>query len=239
MTVDLARRSKLACRGRTTVRGVFVALFEEERRKRRSRFRDPGRRPARDAHGDRGALCGAANRTPGAFRDTGGPKIDGLGLHALSAAEIPRSRLDIARWPPIWRGHALRCEPAVVHREAVSLGGSLGREEATGRGVMYVMQEYSRDFGFRSQGWTRRHPGLRNVGSHLARLLHSEAGALVIAVSDVSGGIYNDKGWIFPACWRTPRRASRFPSGRTASALQMKSSGLFPASGWCLRHWAV
>jgi glutamate dehydrogenase (NAD(P)+) len=89
--------------------------------------------------------------------------------------------------------------PAVVTGKPVALGGSLGREEATGRGVMYVMQEYSRDFGIPLKGGRVVIQGFGNVGSHLARLLHSEAGALVIAVSDVSGGIYNDKGLDIPA----------------------------------------
>src|SRR5438093_3044322 len=88
--------------------------------------------------------------------------------------------------------------PAVVTGKPVSLGGSLGREEATGRGVMYVMQEYSRDFGVPLKGGRVVIQGFGNVGSHLARLLHSEAGALVIAVSDVSGGIYHDKGLDIP-----------------------------------------
>jgi glutamate dehydrogenase (NAD(P)+) len=70
----------------------------------------------------------------------------------------------------------------------------LGREEATGRGVMYVMQEYARDFGITLKGGRVVIQGFGNVGSHLARLLDSEAGAKVLAVSDVSGGVYNDGG---------------------------------------------
>src|SRR5437867_3910137 len=88
--------------------------------------------------------------------------------------------------------------PAVVTGKPVSLGGSLGREEATGRGVMYVMQEYARDFGIPIKAGRVVIQGFGNVGSHLARLLDAEAGATVIAVSDVSGGIYNDKGLDIP-----------------------------------------
>ncbi|MEX2155323.1 MAG: Glu/Leu/Phe/Val dehydrogenase dimerization domain-containing protein [Gemmatimonadales bacterium] len=84
--------------------------------------------------------------------------------------------------------------PAVVTGKPVSLGGSLGREEATGRGVMYVMQEYARDFGVPLKGGRVVIQGFGNVGSHLARLLDAEAGAKVVAVSDVEGGIYNDTG---------------------------------------------
>jgi glutamate dehydrogenase (NAD(P)+) len=89
--------------------------------------------------------------------------------------------------------------PAVVTGKPVALGGSLGREEATGRGVMYVMQEYARDFGIPLKDGRVVIQGFGNVGSHLARLLHAETGAKVVAVSDVSGGIFNDQGLDIPA----------------------------------------
>jgi glutamate dehydrogenase (NAD(P)+) len=88
--------------------------------------------------------------------------------------------------------------PAVVTGKPIALGGSLGREEATGRGVMYVMQEYARDFGIPIKGGRVVIQGFGNVGSHLARLVDSEAGATVVAVSDVLGGMYNDKGLDIP-----------------------------------------
>src|SRR3989475_2228447 len=88
--------------------------------------------------------------------------------------------------------------PAVVTGKPVALGGSLGREEATGRGVMYVMMEYARDFGIPLKGSRVVIQGFDNVGGHLARLLAAEAGAKIVAVSDVSGGIYNGKGIDIP-----------------------------------------
>jgi glutamate dehydrogenase (NAD(P)+) len=88
--------------------------------------------------------------------------------------------------------------PAVVTGKPVSLGGSLGREEATGRGVMYVMEEYARDFGIALKGSRVVIQGFGNVGGHLARLLVTEAGAKVVAVSDVDGGIYNEQGLDVP-----------------------------------------
>ena len=88
--------------------------------------------------------------------------------------------------------------PAVVTGKPLSLGGSLGREEATGRGVMYVMAEYARDFGIPLKGSRVVIQGFGNVGGHLARLLDAEAGAKVIAVSDVNGGIVNEKGLDIP-----------------------------------------
>jgi glutamate dehydrogenase (NAD(P)+) len=89
--------------------------------------------------------------------------------------------------------------PAVVTGKPVALGGSLGREEATGRGVMYVMQEYARDYGIPLKGGRVVIQGFGNVGSHLARLLNAEADAKIIAVSAVEGGIYNEQGLDIPA----------------------------------------
>jgi len=88
--------------------------------------------------------------------------------------------------------------PAAVTGKPISLGGSLGREEATGRGIMYVMTEYSRDFGVPLKGSRVVIQGFGNVGGHLARLLHAEAGAKVIAVADVSGGVVNESGLDIP-----------------------------------------
>ena len=107
--------------------------------------------------------------------------------------------------------------PAAVTGKPVSLGGSLGREEATGRGVMYVMMEYARDFGIPLKGSRVVIQGFGNVGGHLARLLVAEAGATVIAVSDVDGGIMNEKGLDIPALLAhaaAGRRVSEWRDGR-------------------------
>src|SRR5213595_1191425 len=60
------------------------------------------------------------------------------------------------------------------------------------------MMEYSRDFGIPLKGSRVVVQGFGNVGGHLARLLHAEAGAKVIAVSDVSGGVVNEGGLDIP-----------------------------------------
>lgn len=110
--------------------------------------------------------------------------------------------------------------PAAVTGKPVSLGGSLGREEATGRGVMYVMTEYARDFGIPLKGSKVVIQGFGNVGGHLARLLDAEAGAKIIAVSDVNGGIVNLNGLDVPGL--LAHTAARKPvsewSGGTAIA---------------------
>src|SRR5438132_813857 len=106
--------------------------------------------------------------------------------------------------------------PAAVTGKPVSLGGSLGREEATGRGVMYVMTEYARDFGIPLKGSRVAIQGFGNVGGHLARLLAAEAGARIVAVADVNGGIANERGLDVPALLAhsaARRPVSEFPGG--------------------------
>src|SRR5882724_7795274 len=114
--------------------------------------------------------------------------------------------------------------PAAVTGKPISLGGSLGREEATGRGIMYAMMEYSRDFGVPLKGSRVVIQGFGNVGGHLARLLHAEAGAKVIAVADVSGGVVNESGLDIPgllahAAARKP--VSEWKAGKAISNEQL------------------
>ena len=81
----------------------------------------------------------------------------------------------------------------VVTGKPLSIGGSLGREEATGRGVVYVTLEALQHLKLDVSKATVAIQGFGNVGSHTARIMQ-QAGARVIAVSDVSGGLYNPKG---------------------------------------------
>jgi len=83
--------------------------------------------------------------------------------------------------------------PGVVTGKPISIGGSLGREEATGRGVVYVTQEVLRHLKLSIEQTTVAIQGFGNVGSNTARIMQQQ-GARVIAVSDVHGGIYNSKG---------------------------------------------
>ena len=87
--------------------------------------------------------------------------------------------------------------PGVVTGKPLSIGGSLGREEATGRGVVYVTLEALRHLKLDIRNTTVAIQGFGNVGAHTARIMQ-ECGARVIAVSDVQGGIFNPKGLDIP-----------------------------------------
>lgn len=89
----------------------------------------------------------------------------------------------------------------VVTGKPLSIGGSLGREDATGRGVVYVTLEALKRLKLDVSTATVAVQGFGNVGSHTARIMQ-EVGARVIAVSDVSGGLYNPKGLDIPDLWR-------------------------------------
>ncbi len=89
------------------------------------------------------------------------------------------------------RGYSV---PGVVTGKPISLGGSEGRGEATGRGCAYVIREAAKDAGVRVKGGTVAVQGFGNAGSVAANILHDEQGATIVAVSDSKGGIQKADG---------------------------------------------
>jgi glutamate dehydrogenase (NAD(P)+) len=90
----------------------------------------------------------------------------------------------------ILKGHIV---PGVVTGKPLELGGSLGRFEATGRGVFVIAQQAAAKLGFKLPGARVAIQGAGNVGGVAARLF-AAAGARVVAISDSKGGLYNDQG---------------------------------------------
>jgi glutamate dehydrogenase (NAD(P)+) len=86
-----------------------------------------------------------------------------------------------------------RTVPGVVTGKPLLVGGSAGRRDATGRGLVYVLGQAVREAGIDLQGARVAIQGFGNVGSVTARLLWRE-GAHVVAVTDVRGGAYNPHG---------------------------------------------
>lgn len=83
--------------------------------------------------------------------------------------------------------------PGVVTGKPVEIGGSLGRTQATGRGLSYILREFAKRAGLELADQRIVVQGFGNVGSWAAKTL-SDWGAKIIAVSDVSGGYYNPDG---------------------------------------------
>jgi glutamate dehydrogenase (NAD(P)+) len=86
-----------------------------------------------------------------------------------------------------------RSVPGVVTGKPLLLGGSQGRREATGRGIVYALYEAARHLGQELKGQRVIVQGFGNVGSVVARLLWRE-GCTIAGVADVNGGIWNPRG---------------------------------------------
>lgn len=125
--------------------------------------------------------------------------------------------------------------PGVVTGKPVDLFGSLGREEATGRGVMYALEEYLQTDGRKLADVSVVIQGFGNVGSHAARLI-AERGGRIVAVSDISGGVANDQGLDIPALidWVAQHKVVEgFPGADAidgAAVLTHKCDVLIPAA---------
>jgi glutamate dehydrogenase (NAD(P)+) len=96
------------------------------------------------------------------------------------------------------RGHSV---PGVVTGKPVAIGGSVGRADATGRGVLETIRATAGRLGLDLRGSTVAVQGFGNVGEASARLLHA-AGARVVAITDVHGGVVNPNGLDVPALRR-------------------------------------
>ena len=92
------------------------------------------------------------------------------------------------------KGYAI---PGVVTGKPIDIGGSLGRQEATGRGVVTTTREILKKMNMQLEKSRVVVQGMGTVGGVTAKLL-DEQGATVIAVSDVSGGLYKEAGLDIP-----------------------------------------
>ena len=111
------------------------------------------------------------------------------------------------------RGHGYT--PGIVTGKPVALGGSIGRQAATGRGVAIATREACRVYSIPLQGARVAIQGFGAVGAHAADVL-TAMGALVVAISDVKGGRYNSKGLDIPTAMNLVRDGQPL-SGLTAS----------------------
>jgi glutamate dehydrogenase (NAD(P)+) len=93
--------------------------------------------------------------------------------------------------------HVRQATTAVVTGKPLDLGGSQGRKEATGRGLMICCNKAIHKLGMYRQNCRVIIQGFGNVGSQSAQLMH-EAGYKIIGVADIHGGLYNEKGFDIP-----------------------------------------
>ncbi len=88
--------------------------------------------------------------------------------------------------------------PAIITGKPIPLGGSLGREDATGRGAYYCIKELEKRRGWNPSDITVAVQGFGNAGQHVAALLHRD-GYRIVAVSDSRGAIYRKEGFDIPS----------------------------------------
>ncbi|MBT0994563.1 Glu/Leu/Phe/Val dehydrogenase [Cellulomonas sp. DKR-3] len=113
--------------------------------------------------------------------------------------------------------------PAVTTGKPLTVGGSLGRATATGRGVVHATQAALADAGVALSEVRAAVQGFGKVGTHAARWLH-EGGARVVAVSDVDGGLRADDGLDVAALLRHVAQGGRltdFPGGEPVSNAEL------------------
>ena len=119
--------------------------------------------------------------------------------------------------------HARHTVTAVVTGKPLDLGGSHGRREATGRGVMIVCDKALEKLGMKKEGCRVIVQGFGNVGSMASMLMH-QAGYKIVGAADVHGGLYNENGFDVPTLidWvhKQHKPLPEFPAGGTKSTAQ-------------------
>jgi len=120
--------------------------------------------------------------------------------------------------------HVRQATTAVVTGKPLDLGGSLGRKQATGRGLMICCNKAIARLGMKREGCRAIIQGFGNVGSEASLLMH-EAGYKIVGAADVNGGLYNENGIDIPRLYdwvQTQRRPlPEFQGGEKLSAREI------------------
>ncbi|MGB8261866.1 MAG: Glu/Leu/Phe/Val dehydrogenase [Terracidiphilus sp.] len=180
-------------------------------------------------HMSQSELEGMTRRYTSAILPIIGPEKD---IPAPDVYTNPQTMAWIMDTFSMTKGYAI---PGVVTGKPICLGGSLGRNEATGRGVFYTIQCACEHLGMQIKDSTVVVQGFGNAGSIAAQLLH-EAGAKVIAVSDSTSCVYNPKGLNIPELMHLKALTGKvqgFPEAEPitpAELLALKCDILVPAA---------
>jgi glutamate dehydrogenase (NAD(P)+) len=119
--------------------------------------------------------------------------------------------------------HMRQTVTAVVTGKPINIGGSRGRREATGRGIMVVCDEAIKKLGLSRESSRVIIQGFGNVGSNAARLM-AEAGYKVIGIAEVDGGLYRKDGIDVEALWEYHQRNGTvhgFPEADAVAAAEL------------------
>lgn len=166
-----------------------------------------------------GELERLTRRYTSAIIDTLGPDSD------VPAPDVNTNERVMAWIMDTYSMHKRHTVTSVVTGKPVEMGGSLGRREATGRGCMIVTLEALKRLGMPIKGARVAVQGFGNVGSVAADLL-AKQGALIVAVGDKSGGLYNAKGFDVPDLleWVKDKKVlAGYPKGEVISIEQLLS----------------
>ena len=131
--------------------------------------------------------------------------------------------------------HARHTVTASVTGKPIEIGGSRGRREATGRGLLFVCNEACKKFGFNIEDTRVVIQGAGNVGGTAALLMHQE-GYKIIALADITGSLYNPKGLDVPGVLeylRENRTVEEYTEAEhigTAEMLELECEILMPAA---------
>jgi len=131
--------------------------------------------------------------------------VDVIGPHKDIPAPDVYTNAMIMGWmmdeySKIVRSHS----PGVITGKPISMGGSLGRDDATGRGAYYCIKELEKLRNWNPADITVAVQGFGNAGQHVAALLHKD-GYRIVAVSDSKGGIYSKEGFDVPSLIQAKR----------------------------------
>jgi len=162
--------------------------------------------------------------------DLFGPESD------VPAPDVNTGEREMAWIADTYSMHERRTELGVVTGKPLEVGGSAGRREATGRGVMICVEQICKHLKQPLQGARVAVQGFGNVGSVSADLLARECGAKIVAASDVTGAIVNEAGLDVPALIKysseNRRGVAGFPGSKPlpGSIIEVDCDILVPAA---------
>ncbi len=136
----------------------------------------------------RGELERITRRYTAELSDWLGPEKD------VPAPDVGTNEQTMAWVMDTYSMHVHQATTAVVTGKPIELGGSRGRREATGRGIMMCCNKALAKLGIKREGCRVAVQGFGNVGSLAALLMH-QAGYKIIGLADIGGGLYNEKGF--------------------------------------------